>query len=198
MKKRKPIVTMLLFLCSMLYAENPHILYIRKLYGDIMASMKNEYPKISYELITDQIYGGIGEMHTHIQFYHTLIQQDEDYYEPYNRGVEPLLLFVTVDYNIAAGSEEHVEYLYDPETGVLLFCYKTSSTGNNTDKQRWYFLKDALIRIKKDCVDEKFLKEANFTNDETVEADTVMAKAAEYRDTFTRIYYLDRIEKWDE
>jgi len=204
------VAVLLCGLTGIALAEHPAIAKIRALYAQSqqldttvesnLVRMVRTYPAVGDQSTTVRFFGG-EEWDEANEAAYAAYQAD-----PYARTGAIVLRKVEVDYNMAASVQCRVEYLFDPLSQQLVFCY-TRSQGYECGETRLYFDKERLVRLRSGvadslCVDSPAARKAatvardsGFAAAENRQAEQCVARAREYRRAFEDLIILEKLEK---
>lgn len=177
---------------------------IRDRYAEIQKWISDEF--LTPAVVTTSVNRpAIGPQNTTINFYWNNMSSESYEGDGEDYVVNRVLYFVTVEYNIAASVNYHIEYLYN-DKAELIFCFYQEATSYDTKfiEIRYYYDCSKLIKhsykeymLKEDMtmgdlLEQKEISE-KFSKEILTQATEYTSIAARYLESFNSLLELESV-----
>lgn len=179
-------------------STNKQVLNIKKLYKEAK-DLENK-SHFHHDIIMNKMLPAVGHSQTKIRFVF-LNKQVNPEKDPYL--MTHSLKKIIVDYNIAASSKHHFEYLYNLQ-GIPIFAYYRIRSINGNFEYRYYYKNKKLIMVKaiespntdNNSSGKYALRQtkSNFNKTDKKKAAHILSKAINYANYFKTILELEELK----
>ncbi|MBN1185024.1 MAG: hypothetical protein JXB49_22250 [Bacteroidales bacterium] len=201
MKTRRILLVFLsVMACYAAKSQQKDIENIRNKYQEAKEYIKQQEDyNVKTRLEYSRIIPALGTCITTVDFYGTESLSEEEGTYPWKYDGERTLMFVSVIIeciHASSGSME-MEYLFDPESQILLFCYVRDY--GYEKEYRYYFTDKKLIKyIEKSIYPDdntlKTEKQDHFSVEEIESSKKIIRNSVEYLNLFDTLYSFEKLE----